>query len=51
MPRRDGAARMINVRLDRATWEERRRDDIELIGLEGCLDMFIAAPAEATTPD
>ena len=50
-PRRDGAARMINVRIDRAMWEERRRDDIELVGLEGCLDMFIAAPAEATTPD
>jgi RimJ/RimL family protein N-acetyltransferase len=50
-PRRDGAARMLNVRIDRATWEERRRDDIELVGLEGCLDMFIAGPAEATTPD
>ena len=47
-PRRDGAARMINVRIDRAMWEERRRDDIELVGLEGCLDMFIAAPPEAT---
>jgi RimJ/RimL family protein N-acetyltransferase len=51
VPRRDGSARMINVRLDRAMWQERRRDDIELVGLEGCLDMFIAAPAEATTPD
>jgi RimJ/RimL family protein N-acetyltransferase len=50
-PRRDGVARVLNVRIDRATWEERRRDDIELVGLEGCLDMFIAAPAEATTPD
>ena len=47
-PRRDGAARMINVRIDRAMWEERRRDDIELVGLEGCLDMFIATPPEAT---
>ena len=43
-PRRDTAARLINVRIDRATWEERRRDDIELVGLEGCLDMFIAGP-------
>ena len=43
-PRWDTAARLINVRIDRATWEERRRDDIELVGLEGCLDMFIAGP-------
>ena len=50
VPRRDGSARMINVRLDRATWEERRRDDIELVGLEGCLDMFIAAPAKEHNP-
>jgi hypothetical protein len=38
-PRRDGVARMLNVRMDRATWEERRRDDIEIVGLEGCLDI------------
>jgi len=44
-PRRDGVARMLNVRMDRATWEERRREDIEIVGLEGCLDMFIAGPA------
>jgi RimJ/RimL family protein N-acetyltransferase len=44
-PRRDGAARMVNVRIDRARWEERRRDDIEIVGLEGCLDMFIAVPS------
>jgi RimJ/RimL family protein N-acetyltransferase len=50
-PRRDGAARMINVRIDRATWRERQRDDIELVGLEECLDMFIAAPPEATPLD
>ena len=43
-PRRDGVARIINVRIDRATWEERRRDDIEIVGLEACLSMFIAAP-------
>jgi RimJ/RimL family protein N-acetyltransferase len=44
-PRRDGVARVLNVRMDRATWEERRRDDIEIVGLEGCLGMFIAGPA------
>jgi hypothetical protein len=35
---------MINLRIDRARWEERRRHDIELVGVEECLDMFIAAP-------
>jgi len=51
-PRRDGAARMLNVRIDRATWEERRRDDIEIVGLEECRDMFIAAePAGAAGPE
>ena len=42
---------MINVRIDRATWRERQRDDIELVGLEECRDMFIAAPPEATPLD
>jgi RimJ/RimL family protein N-acetyltransferase len=49
--RRGAAARMINVRIDRALWEVRRRDDIELVGLEGCLDMFVGAPAEGAAPD
>jgi RimJ/RimL family protein N-acetyltransferase len=44
--RRGVAARMVNLRLDRAAWEERRRDDIEIIGLDACLDMFIAPPTE-----
>jgi hypothetical protein len=45
-PRRDGAARLLNVRIDRATWELRRRHDIELVGLEVCRAMFIAATPE-----
>jgi hypothetical protein len=49
-PRRDGAARMLHVRIDRALWEERRRDDIEIVGLEGCLDMFIAGARYAESP-
>jgi RimJ/RimL family protein N-acetyltransferase len=40
-PRRDGVARTINLRLDRQRWSEARRRDIELVGLEGCVDMFI----------
>ena len=39
--RRDGVGRTIRVRIDRPTWEGMRRDDIELIGLDGCIDMFI----------
>jgi RimJ/RimL family protein N-acetyltransferase len=39
--RRDGSARTIRFRLDRATWEHRRRDDIEIVGLDSCLHMFV----------
>ncbi len=38
--RRDGAARTIRFRLSRQAWELRRRDDVEIVGLERCLDMF-----------
>ncbi len=41
--RRGEADRIVNVRMDRATWSTHRRDDIEIIGLESCLGMFIAA--------
>jgi RimJ/RimL family protein N-acetyltransferase len=41
--RRGTADRIRKVRMDRAAWEERRRDDIEIVGLDGCLDMFIAS--------
>lgn len=43
MLRRDVRDREIEVRLRREVWEERRRDDIELIGLEPCLELFGAA--------
>jgi RimJ/RimL family protein N-acetyltransferase len=39
--RRDGSARTIRFRLDRATWERRRRDDIQIDGLDSCLHMFV----------
>ena len=29
-----------NLLLRRDVWESKRSDDIEIIGLEGCLDMF-----------
>lgn len=41
MRRRDEWARTIRFRLDRATWEKRRRDDIEIVGLESCRHMFV----------
>jgi RimJ/RimL family protein N-acetyltransferase len=42
--RRDGIDNIIRLRLTRAAWEARRRDDIEIIGLDGCLDMFTGPP-------
>ena len=45
-PRRDGVGRIVNLRMDRAHWDTIRRDDIELLGLDGCLDMFLG-PAQS----
>ena len=42
--RRDGSTRTIRFRLGRQRWEQRRRHDIEIIGLDGCLDMFLGPP-------
>lgn len=33
----------VNLRLTRGEWESQRRDDIEIIGLDGCREMFGAA--------
>ena len=38
--RRDKPDRIIDLKLDHATWASRRRRDIEISGLEGCLEMF-----------
>lgn len=38
--RRDKPDTMINLRLTRDIWESHRRDDIEIIGLEPCLELF-----------
>jgi RimJ/RimL family protein N-acetyltransferase len=38
--RRDAADRKIRLRLMREQWEAGRRADIEIIGLEPCLEMF-----------
>jgi RimJ/RimL family protein N-acetyltransferase len=38
--RRGVADRQIGLRLPRESWEARRRDDIEIVGLEACLPMF-----------
>ena len=40
--RRDDSARTVRFRIGRDAWETRQRDDIEIVGLEGCLDMFVA---------
>lgn len=44
--RRGEPDRQVNVRLTRERWEQRRRDDIEIEGLEGCLDWFISGDAD-----
>ncbi|MBK9179119.1 MAG: GNAT family N-acetyltransferase [Acidimicrobiales bacterium] len=38
--RRAEPARELLFRLERAVWEERRRDDITIEGLEACLELF-----------
>ena len=52
-PRRDGAGRTIRFRMSREGWEHHRRNDIEITGLEDCLDMFTCSRANTdpvTTP-
>ena len=41
--RRGKADRLVEFVLDRDTWLARRRDDIEIVGLEPCLGMFGAS--------
>ncbi len=43
--RRDGSGRTIRFRMGRDAWVQRRRDDIEIAGLDGCIDMFVGPPA------
>jgi hypothetical protein len=45
--RRDGSGRTVRFRLGREEWDRRRRDDIEIVGLERCLDRFIGPPPAA----
>ena len=40
-PLRPGTVRF---RLSREAWERRRREDIEILGLEPCLDLFVGPP-------
>ena len=42
--RRDGSGRTIRFRIGRDAWERRRRTDVEIVGLEACLDMFVGPP-------
>ena len=38
--RGDEAAMQVNLVLERSDWEQRRRDDIEITGLEACTELF-----------
>jgi RimJ/RimL family protein N-acetyltransferase len=53
--RRDTSGRTIRFRMGRDDWDQRRRDDIEITGLDGCLQMFVgptlAAAAAAAAAD
>ena len=46
--RRDAPGRHVGLRLSRDAWAERRRSDIEVLGLEPCLEMFGAAVPPAS---
>jgi hypothetical protein len=35
----------VRFRIGRDAWERRRRNDIEIVGLDGCLDMFVGDPS------
>jgi len=41
--RRGSAERQVRLRLTRDSWQYKRRDDIRLVGLEDCLELFGAA--------
>jgi RimJ/RimL family protein N-acetyltransferase len=42
--RRDSSGRTLRFRMSRDAWEQRRRGDIEIVGLDSCLDMFVGPP-------
>jgi RimJ/RimL family protein N-acetyltransferase len=48
--RGDAADREVRLVLTRERWEQHRRDDIELIGLDPCLPFFGAVEAEWLVP-
>jgi RimJ/RimL family protein N-acetyltransferase len=39
--RRDGSGRTLRFRMGREQWERKRREDIEIIGIERCLELFV----------
>jgi len=50
MDREGKPARLVRLKLTREVWERSRRDDIEIVGLERCLDWFGAGDASTQTP-
>lgn len=45
--RRDQRDHQVLLRLPREVWEKQRRDDIEIVGLDACLDLFGLAESGA----
>ena len=51
LPREGKPARQVRLKLTRERWEERRRDDIVIEGLEPCLELFgVAGRSEQPAP-
>jgi RimJ/RimL family protein N-acetyltransferase len=42
--RRDASGRTVRFRMGRDAWDKRRRNDIEIVALDSCLDMFVSPP-------
>ncbi len=42
--RRDSSGRTVRFRMSREKWEQRRRNDIEIVALDSCLEMFVSSP-------
>jgi RimJ/RimL family protein N-acetyltransferase len=45
--RRGVETEVLEVKLERAVWEKREHPAVDVVGLEACLDFFIASPASS----
>jgi RimJ/RimL family protein N-acetyltransferase len=45
--RRGERARQLRFMMDRDQWDSRRRDDIDIVGLDACIDLFVGSATAA----